>query len=710
MDVILTLGKIAKIEAELGSEKAMEDEDRRTALKGEMRALKKRLGGGDDDDDEDDTGAVSAPSAGGGSAPSSAEDNRAKAPVAKELSAEELLERVAAFEKVPGFMQKAVAGAAGFDAEDFNATEIVLKIYEDEVRDFDVTATMDRGEGTDGDAPKFTQKEIDETVQQLQEVPGFFKNIFTEGEKNDTKVAVSILTDNIRKPITQEEIDKKLEEMSWIPSFLRGKNETRLAIDLIEMGRYMEQVEEKESAERSSSSTQDGVENAAQNSTIIPAFDFVRERFGPEIGTPTENLVEGCFPRECRREGEEPTEAEAKIVIEDVLSKNNTWNLLGQPEKVPGGFIIRGSTNYENGGELMEAIDANMATSRIRNRASLFYVFDPTPVTEEQADIGVRPPVLFLMGPQVVNDPTPLRSGFVSTVGVVTLWSSAIYPFLLNDKYMKLVEEQISFSDAGMPSNIDFINQMAYPLFTASLGIYFAHELAHKLVADANGMNITFPTIVPSFLTGITGTVTSLTAPPKNKQDLLDFAIVGPLAGMAVSTAILYAGITITASTGAEDYANLPALSLAVLRQSSLAGGIMEAAIPGLLNIPDAAGVTKPLSDIFIPLHPLAIAGFFGLLVNAVNLLPLGRTDGGRVGLALFGRTGLQVAGFITSVGLLIQGLFGSDLLLFFFSFVVFFQGDMEIPQQNEVDDIDFSRVLLATAAGFLVLLTLIPM
>ena len=85
-------------------------------------------------------------------------------------------------------------------------------------------------------------------------------------------------------------------------------------------------------------------------------------------------------------------------------------------------------------------------------------------------------------------------------------------------------------------------------------------------------------------------------------------------------------------------------------------------------------------------------------------------TDGGQVGLALFGRTGLQVAGFITSVGLLIQGLFGSDLLLFFFSYVVFFQGDMEIPQRNEVDDIDFSRVLLATAAGVLVLLTLIPM
>jgi hypothetical protein len=55
-------------------------------------------------------------------------------------------------------------------------------------------------------------------------------------------------------------------------------------------------------------------------------------------------------------------------------------------------------------------------------------------------------------------------------------------------------------------------------------------------------------------------------------------------------------------------------------------------------------------------------------------------------------------------------GLSGSDLILFYFSYVVFFQSELEIPQRNEVDDIDFSRVLIATTTGVLVLLTLIPM
>jgi len=714
LDVVLTLDKISKLEIELESPKVLEDADQRALLQVQMIALKKRLEG-DVEEKKDVSGSgsgvvvTSNGSAGSSTSTSVVEETRTEPLVPTmetELNETDLQTRVNAFEKTPKFMQKVVAGAAGFDAEEFNTTLVVLKIYADEVKDYDAAANArERG----GDVPKFTQEEIDETVQQLQDVPSFVKDFFAEGNTNDTDVAVNLLNRNTRPLATQEEIDKKLEEFSWIPSFMTWVNKTQLAIDLIEMNRLVDSLEEREDAKESGDSDGD-LFSGQQNSTISPPFASLFERFGADIGTPTDNLVEGCFPKECRREGEEPTEAEAKIVLQDVLIKDKAWNPSGQPEKVPGGFIIRGTTKYENGTELIAALDANLATSRIRNRVSLFYVFDPTPVTEEQADFGERPPVLFLMGPQVVRDPTPLQAGLVSTVGVVTLWSSAIYPILLNDKYMKLVEEQVAFSDASMPSNIDFINEMAYPLFVTSLAIHFAHEIAHKVVADSNGMNITFPTLIPSFLTGITGSVTSLAAPPKDKQALLDFAIVGPLAGMIVSLLSLYIGITITASTGAEAYANLPALSLQVLRQSSLAGGLMEAVIPGLLNIPDAAGATKALSEVFIPLHPLAIAGFFGLLVNAVNLLPLGRTDGGRVGLALFGRTGLQVAGFFTSAALLVQGLYGSDLLLFFFSFVVLFQGEMEIPQRNEVDDVDFSRVLLATGAGFLVLLTLIPM
>ena len=179
---------------------------------------------------------------------------------------------------------------------------------------------------------------------------------------------------------------------------------------------------------------------------------------------------------------------------------------------------------------------------------------------------------------------------------------------------------------------------------------------------------------------------------------------------MGASFSLLVLGMILSSNMDAAAFAELPALPLNLLRQSSLVGGTIDAMSPGLLTVPDAALGTKALSEMTIPLHPLTIAGYFGMMINEANLLPCGRTDGGRIALTLLGRSGTQLVSFLTFVFMFLQGVAGSDLLLFFFSFVVFFQSELEIPQRNEVDDMDFSRVLLATATGVLVLLTLIPM
>lgn len=60
-------------------------------------------------------------------------------------------------------------------------------------------------------------------------------------------------------------------------------------------------------------------------------------------------------------------------------------------------------------------------------------------------------------------------------------------------------------------------------------------------------------------------------------------------------------------------------------------------------------------------------------------------------------------------VAVFLVGVLGSDLFLFYFSFLIAFQTGNEIPARNEVDNVSFSRVLLATASTVLALLTLIP-
>lgn len=77
--------------------------------------------------------------------------------------------------------------------------------------------------------------------------------------------------------------------------------------------------------------------------------------------------------------------------------------------------------------------------------------------------------------------------------------------------------------------------------------------------------------------------------------------------------------------------------------------------------------------------------------------------------MTLFSRGAKIVVSQLFLVLLFAFGLFGSDLFLFYFSFLIFFQQGNEIPARNEVDEISFSRVLLATVAGVISLLALIP-
>ena len=126
-----------------------------------------------------------------------------------------------------------------------------------------------------------------------------------------------------------------------------------------------------------------------------------------------------------------------------------------------------------------------------------------------------------------------------------------------------------------------------------------------------------FPTLVPSLQIGLETSITPLLTPPKNLKSLFDFAISGPLVGLTVSLILLYVGLEQQVFMDPAAQSQLPSLPVELLRSSSLAGGLIEYLLgAGILLAPD------PLS--MIPLHPFAIAGFVGIITNALALLPLG--------------------------------------------------------------------------------------
>jgi membrane-associated protease RseP (regulator of RpoE activity) len=135
---------------------------------------------------------------------------------------------------------------------------------------------------------------------------------------------------------------------------------------------------------------------------------------------------------------------------------------------------------------------------------------------------------------------------------------------------------------------------------------------------DLPQFKIGLPTPLPSIQLGLLGAITPLKSPPPNIKSMFDFAISGPLTGITASVCFLVGGLAMTAAMDFNQAAELPALPVFLLRSSALGGGLIELFLgKGVLT----AGLS---ADTVLPMHPFAIAGFLGIITNALALLPLG--------------------------------------------------------------------------------------
>lgn len=239
------------------------------------------------------------------------------------------------------------------------------------------------------------------------------------------------------------------------------------------------------------------------------------------------------------------------------------------------------------------------------------------------------------------------------------------------------------------------------PLFVGVLAIQAAHELAHYLVAKSRGIKIGVPVPVPSSQIGSLGCITPLRSFPPNRAALLDFALSGPVTALGLSIVALVAGIYQTVYASEAAIALFPVVPVAMLKSSFLTGTLMSFLAPKAMMLP----LSQP-----IPVHPLFMVGFSGLMSSALNLLPLFRLDGGRACSAALGTR----IGAIASVGTLLFFLSitlssGSGLAFGWGMFVVFFQRRPEIPVRDEVTEVEDFRVGAWAVALATSLLALAP-
>jgi len=161
------------------------------------------------------------------------------------------------------------------------------------------------------------------------------------------------------------------------------------------------------------------------------------------------------------------------------------------------------------------------------------------------------------------------------------------------------------------------------PFSFTLLLILGTHEMGHYLVSRRHHLDVTLPYFIPAppipFIIGTFGAFIRIRSPIRDKRALLDVGCAGPLAGVLVAIPVILVG-----------------LKLSTITVMGRGGEGLTLGEPLLFKLLSwlALGSLTPEADVI--LHPVAFAGWIGLLVTALNLMPVGQLDGGHVAYALF--------------------------------------------------------------------------
>lgn len=210
----------------------------------------------------------------------------------------------------------------------------------------------------------------------------------------------------------------------------------------------------------------------------------------------------------------------------------------------------------------------------------------------------------------------------------------------------------------------------------ALLGILLAHELGHYVAARREGVAVSYPFFIPMpiFLLGTMGAFITIKEPVPNRRALLAIAAAGPLAGLVVAVPVLILGLFLSEVRNIEQVrALLPGVSFFTEGNSLLYAGLKVLVFGRFL----------PSGGDDVYMHPVALAGWAGLLVTGLNLLPAGQLDGGHIFFALFGPRAATVMSMIVAVALLGLGFLWNGWFLW--AVLVALLGQARSPLLNEV-------------------------
>ncbi len=241
------------------------------------------------------------------------------------------------------------------------------------------------------------------------------------------------------------------------------------------------------------------------------------------------------------------------------------------------------------------------------------------------------------------------------------------------------------------------------PYALAIMGFFAVRSLACYWTTRRYRVAATLPYFIPVIPLpllplGTVGSFIQLRSPIPDRKALFDVGVIGALAGMAIAIPLLFWGLDHSSVVALPPKPGAGLLSFEALNPKYS----LVLAVLGKLALGSQLAAQKAIN-----LHPIAVAGWIGLLFSAFNLMPVGQLDGGRMVHAMFGqRTGAAI-GQVSRLLLLILSFAQQHLLLW--AILLLLLPATDEPALNDVTELNNARDVIGLLTLALVLLIILP-
>jgi membrane-associated protease RseP (regulator of RpoE activity) len=257
-----------------------------------------------------------------------------------------------------------------------------------------------------------------------------------------------------------------------------------------------------------------------------------------------------------------------------------------------------------------------------------------------------------------------------------------------------------------------------WPYALSLMSILLAHEFGHYLMSRYYKTPATLPYFIPLPFPplGTMGAAILMQGTPKNKRVLFDIGVAGPLAGIIVAIPVLFLGLSLSHLVVIKPLSGIyqEGNSLLYLLAKYLTFGKLLPAPASLGGITPSmywlkyffTGQPYPIGATDVAISSVAFAGWAGLLVTALNLIPAGTLDGGHVVYSWFGEKAARAFPYII-LGLVALGLFWNGWWIW--AVLLLWLGRVHAEPLDQITPLDLNRRAIAVLVILIFILTFSP-